>query len=115
MTSMNKQLRNELRLMLDKAQSIISSHHLANSNSTSQSSMPDLLSGLPIEQQISIYKNSVTALRSRIDALTFLLQRENEIRTKKEVLYTVEGRMTCRLVNKESQNLLNLVISLRDL
>lgn len=90
MTSMNKQLRNELRLMLDKAQSIISSHHLANSNSTSQSSMPDLLSGLPIEQQISIYKNSVTALRGRIDALTFLLQRENEIRTKKEVLYQLK-------------------------
>ena len=90
MTSMNNQLRNELRLMLDKAQSIISSHNLANSNSTSQSSMPDLLSGLPIEQQISIYKNSVTALRSRIDALTFLLQRENEIRTKKEVLYQLK-------------------------
>ena len=35
--------------------------------------------------------------------------------TKKEVGYTVEGRMTCRLVNKESQNLLNPVISLRDL
>ena len=35
--------------------------------------------------------------------------------TKKEVGYTVERSMTCRLENKESQNLLSLVISLRSL
>ena len=73
-----------------------------NSISIISESNVNLLNDLPLEQQISIYKNSIGALRVKLEKETKIMKIENEIKVRNETLYHVKEE------NKKLNNLYNL-------
>ena len=70
-----------------------------NSKSIISESNVYLLNDLPLDQQISIYKNSIGALRNKLEKESKIMKIENEIKVRNETLYHVKEE------NKKIKNL----------
>ena len=79
-----------------------------NSKSIISESNVYLLNDLPLDQQISIYKNSIGALRNKLEKESKIMKIENEIKVRNETLYHVKEE------NKKIKNLYNLNVKKYD-
>ena len=125
--SINTNLKQEIKNVIQQSSQLVSSlnrkkylsklkskpsfHSLPSSSSNNNQDNSNILNDLPTDQQISIYQNSITALRGKIEKISLISKIEkieNEIKGKQEKLIAI------REENKKLKELYNLNLNKYD-
>ena len=125
--SINTNLKQEIKNVIQQSSQLVSSlnrkkflsklkskpsfHYLPSSSFNNNQDNSNILNDLPTDQQISIYQNSITALRGKIEKISLISKIEkieNEIKGKQEKLISI------REENKKLKELYNLNLNKYD-